>query len=73
MFAEACFHRSLTLAGDTATLHRNLADCLRQSARLAEARYHYTRALEIEPQLLHAVRALALISAENSITTRLVR
>lgn len=64
VLAEACFHRSLTLAGDTATLHRNLADCLRQSARLAEARYHYTRALEIEPQLLHAVRALALISAK---------
>ncbi|MFM0046840.1 tetratricopeptide repeat protein [Paraburkholderia sediminicola] len=38
--AEAFYYRALTLAGSTASLHRNLADCLKLSGRLAEARTH---------------------------------
>ena len=60
--AEAFYHRALNLTGGTASLHRNLADCLRASGRLAEAQQHYTMALEREPGLPHAVRALARIS-----------
>jgi tetratricopeptide (TPR) repeat protein len=62
--AEAFYHRALALAGSTASLHRNLADCLRSSGRLAEARLHYTKALEWDPGLHHAVRALARISTK---------
>jgi len=62
--AEAFYHRALGLAGSTATLHRNLADCLRLSSRFAEARLHYIKALELDPGLHHAVRALARISTE---------
>jgi tetratricopeptide (TPR) repeat protein len=62
--AEAFDHRGLHLTGGTASLHRNLADCLRLSGRIAEARQHYTRALDLDPSLHHAVRALARISTE---------
>ncbi|MFM0210169.1 tetratricopeptide repeat protein [Paraburkholderia sediminicola] len=62
--AEAFYHRALDLSGDTASLHRNLADCLKLSGRLAEARMHYEKALELDPGLQHAVRALARISTE---------
>ncbi|HYS65048.1 MAG TPA: tetratricopeptide repeat-containing glycosyltransferase family protein [Paraburkholderia sp.] len=62
--AEAFYHRALSLSGGTASLHRNLADCLKLSARLVEARAHYLKALEFEPSLHHAVRALARISTE---------
>ncbi|MFM0505654.1 tetratricopeptide repeat protein [Paraburkholderia caffeinilytica] len=62
--AEAFYHRALDLSGGTASLHRNLADCLKRSGRLAEARMHYEKALELDPGLTHAVRALARISTE---------
>ncbi|MFM0160647.1 tetratricopeptide repeat protein [Paraburkholderia sediminicola] len=62
--AEAFYHRALNLAGGTASLHRNLADCLKLSDRLAEAREHYAAALRLDPALHHAVRALARISTE---------
>lgn len=62
--AEAFYHRAISVGGGTASLHRNLGDCLKLSMRLAEARGHYLRALELEPSLHHAVRALARISTE---------
>ncbi|MGA7776579.1 MAG: tetratricopeptide repeat-containing glycosyltransferase family protein [Paraburkholderia sp.] len=62
--AEAFYCRAIDIAGSTATLHRNLADCLRLSGRLVEAMVQYKRAVEIEPELHHAVRALAAISSE---------
>jgi tetratricopeptide (TPR) repeat protein len=62
--AEAFYHRALGLAGSTASLHRNLADCLRSSSRFSEARLHYSKALELDPDLHHAVRCLARISTE---------
>ena len=62
--AEAFYYRAIDLAGSTATLHRNLADCLRQSRRLQEAKMQYKRAVEIEPGLHHAIRAIAQISLE---------
>jgi tetratricopeptide (TPR) repeat protein len=66
--AEALYRQAINLAGSTATLHRNLADCLRQSRRLAEARAHYEKAIVIDPQLHHALRALARISKELGAT-----
>jgi tetratricopeptide (TPR) repeat protein len=62
--AEAFYLRALNLTGGTASLHRNLADCLRLSGRLAEAREHYAEALKLDPALRHAVCALARISLE---------
>jgi tetratricopeptide (TPR) repeat protein len=62
--AEAFYHRAIGLSGGTASLHRNLADCLKLSKRLVEAREHYIKALEFEPTLHHAVRALARVSME---------
>lgn len=62
--AEAFYHRALDLSGGTASQHRNLADCLKLSGRLAEAREHYAAALRLDPALHHAVRALARISTE---------
>ncbi|EIF32495.1 hypothetical protein BCh11DRAFT_00223 [Burkholderia sp. Ch1-1] len=62
--AEAFYHRAMSLGGGTASLHRNLGDCLKLSMRLAEACRHYLDALELEPALHHAVRALARISTE---------
>jgi tetratricopeptide (TPR) repeat protein len=62
--AEAFYHRAMDLAGGTASLHRNLGDCLKLAKRLVEARGHYLEALELEPALHHAVRALAQISTE---------
>jgi tetratricopeptide (TPR) repeat protein len=62
--AEAFYRRAITLAGSTATLHRNLADYLRLSRRLDEAMIHYAKALRIDPQLHHAAYALAEISTE---------
>ncbi|MFM0176224.1 tetratricopeptide repeat protein [Paraburkholderia sediminicola] len=64
MAAEAFYHRAMDLGGGTASLHRNLGDCLKLSKRLVEARGHYREALELEPTLHHAVRALAQISTE---------
>ncbi|MFM0224469.1 tetratricopeptide repeat protein [Paraburkholderia dipogonis] len=62
--AEAFYHRTMALSGGTASLHRNLGDCLKLAKRLVEARGHYLEALELEPTLHHAVRALAQISME---------
>jgi tetratricopeptide (TPR) repeat protein len=62
--AESFYRRAIDIEGSTATLHRNLADCLRQSGRLAEAKEHYKKALDIDPDLRHAMRALARISKE---------
>ncbi len=65
--AEAFYRHALYLTGDianTASLHRNLADCLRSTNRLNEAIAHYRKSLEIEPRLHHAVRALARINAQ---------
>ncbi|CAE6697292.1 tetratricopeptide repeat protein [Paraburkholderia haematera] len=62
--AEAFYLRALDLSGSTVTIHRNLADCLRLSQRLDEARSHYAKALEIEPGLHHAARSLAKISTQ---------
>lgn len=62
--AEGFYRRAINIAGSTATLHRNLADCLRQSGRLPEAKAHYGKALEMEPELHHAIRAIGRISAE---------
>lgn len=59
--AEAFYHRAIDLGGGTASLHRNLADCLKLSNRLAEAQEHYLHALELEPALRHALCALARI------------
>ncbi|MFM0670047.1 tetratricopeptide repeat protein [Paraburkholderia sediminicola] len=64
MAAEAFYHRAMDLGGGTASLYRNLGDCLKLSKRLVEARGHYLEALELEPTLHHAVRALAQISME---------
>ncbi|MFM0223830.1 hypothetical protein [Paraburkholderia dipogonis] len=64
MRSEAYYHRAMGLSGSTATLHRNLADCLRLGGRLAEAKVQYKEALSIEAKLLHAMRAIARISAE---------
>ncbi|CAB3721577.1 tetratricopeptide repeat protein [Paraburkholderia rhynchosiae] len=63
--AEAFYYRALSLSGGSASLHRNLADCLKLSARFIEARQHYLQALSSEPTLHHAVRALAEISTEQ--------
>ncbi|MFM0376280.1 tetratricopeptide repeat protein [Paraburkholderia strydomiana] len=63
--AEAFYHRALNLSGGSASVHRNLADCLKLSARLAEARQHYQSAIRFEPTLHHAVRALAQICTEQ--------
>ncbi|EIF32883.1 hypothetical protein BCh11DRAFT_00624 [Burkholderia sp. Ch1-1] len=62
--SEAFYRRALGLSGSTATLHRNLADCLRLSGRLADAKVQYKKALSIEPDLHHAIRAIARLSAE---------
>jgi tetratricopeptide (TPR) repeat protein len=62
--AEAYYHRAIGLAGNTASLHRNLADCLRLVGRLQEAKEHYSSAIELEPELHHAKRAIAKISDE---------
>jgi len=62
--ADAFYRRAIALAGSTASLHRNLADCLRLSDRFSEAIVHYKKSLEIEPDLHHAIRALARISAQ---------
>lgn len=62
--AEAFYRRAISIAGSTATLHRNLADCLRLSGRLLEAKIQYRKAVEIEPRLHHAIRAIARISTE---------
>jgi tetratricopeptide (TPR) repeat protein len=62
--AEACYQRAIDITGSTATLHRNLADCLRQLGRLPEAKPHYKIAIDLEPELHHAIRALARISKE---------
>jgi tetratricopeptide (TPR) repeat protein len=62
--AEAFYHRAIGLNGDTATLRRNLADCVSLSGRLVEAKNHYAKAVELEPQLHHAIRAMARISSK---------
>jgi tetratricopeptide (TPR) repeat protein len=62
--AEGFYHQAIDIAGSTATLHRNLADCLRQLGRLVEAKAHYEKAIDLEPGLHHAIRALARISKE---------
>ncbi|WP_322047025.1 tetratricopeptide repeat protein [Paraburkholderia sp. J67] len=64
VIAEAAYHRALTLAGATPTLHRNLADVLKLAGRCDEAREHYTKALALDPNLHHAARRLADLSLE---------
>ncbi|WP_027799819.1 tetratricopeptide repeat protein [Paraburkholderia dilworthii] len=64
--AEAFYYRALNLSGGSACLHRNLADCLKLSGRLTEARQHYLNALSFEPTLHHAVRALAQICTDEA-------
>lgn len=63
--AEAFYQRALSLSGGTASQHRNLADSLRLSAHVDEARTHYRLALDFDPSLRHALRALARISTEQ--------
>lgn len=62
--AEAFYRRAIDIAGGTATLHRNLADCLLQSRQLRESKIEYKKAVQIEPRLHHAIRAIARISGE---------
>jgi tetratricopeptide (TPR) repeat protein len=62
--AEAFYHRAIEIRGSTATLHRKQADCLRQLGRLVEAKIHYEKAVDLEPELHHAIRSLARISQE---------
>ncbi|WCM22136.1 tetratricopeptide repeat protein [Paraburkholderia bryophila] len=62
--AEACYQRALSLSGSTASLHRNLADCLQQRGRLAAAKAQYKLAIELEPDLHQAFRCLARISTQ---------
>ncbi len=62
--AEAYYRQALNVAGSTTSLHRNLADCLRQLGRLTEAKVHYVQAIAIQPDLHHAIRAVARISTE---------
>jgi tetratricopeptide (TPR) repeat protein len=62
--AEGYYRRALNVAGSTTSLHRNLADCLRQLGRLAEAKEHYEQGISIQPDLHHAIRAVARISTE---------
>jgi tetratricopeptide (TPR) repeat protein len=64
VLAEAAYHRALMLAGDTSTLHRNLADVLTLAGRREEAREHYDKALALDPALHHAARRLADFSLE---------
>lgn len=64
VLAEAAYHRALTLAGETSTLHRNLADVLKLAGRPGEARQHYEKALALDPSLHHAARRLADLSLE---------
>ncbi|MFP3566793.1 tetratricopeptide repeat protein [Paraburkholderia sp. SIMBA_030] len=66
--AEAYYRRALNVAGSTASLHRNLADSLWQLGRLAEAKEHYAQAIAIQPDLHHAICAVARISTELSET-----
>ncbi|WP_035467547.1 tetratricopeptide repeat protein [Burkholderia sp. WSM2232] len=62
--SELFYRRALSLIGSTATLHRNLADCLRLRGRLEEAKAEYIKAITREPELHHAVRAVAQISTD---------
>lgn len=62
--AESLYRQAITLMGGTASLHRNLGDCLRRAGRLHEAIAHYEDALQIDPDLHHANRALAMINTE---------
>jgi tetratricopeptide (TPR) repeat protein len=62
--AEVSYRRAISLTGGTASLHRNLADCLRVSGRLNEAMVHYDKSVQIDSRGHHAVRALARICTE---------
>ncbi|RFU48903.1 tetratricopeptide repeat-containing glycosyltransferase family protein [Paraburkholderia sp. DHOC27] len=62
--AHTCYLHALGITGSTASLHRNLADSLRLAGKLEAALFHYSRALDIEPGLHHALRAAAQISGE---------
>jgi Tfp pilus assembly protein PilF len=62
--AEVSYRRAISLTGGTASLHRNLADCLRLSGRLDEATTHYEKSIQIDSRGHHAVRALARICTE---------
>lgn len=71
--AEAAYHRALMLAGDTPTLHRNLADVLTLAQRRGEARQHYEKALALDPALHHAARRLADFCREAGLDSDAVR
>ncbi|MFL9999144.1 tetratricopeptide repeat protein [Paraburkholderia sediminicola] len=60
--AETHYCRALGLSGGSATLHRNLADCLRLSGKVSAAVTHYEKSIEIEPGLHHSIRTLAKMS-----------
>ncbi|MEW9583223.1 tetratricopeptide repeat protein [Paraburkholderia sp. DGU8] len=62
--AESCYLHAIGLAGYSASLHRNLADCLRRSGRPGEAIVHYEKSLHMEPESAHVSRALARINTE---------
>jgi tetratricopeptide (TPR) repeat protein len=62
--AERLYRNALALTPSTASLHRNLADCLRLCGKLHEALLHYKLCIEIEPALHHAIRAMAQIHAQ---------
>jgi tetratricopeptide (TPR) repeat protein len=63
--AESLYRRALGLGGDTASLHRNMADVLKLMSRFDEARMHYLTALGLDPALHHAARQLAVICAKE--------
>ncbi|MGF6770466.1 tetratricopeptide (TPR) repeat protein [Paraburkholderia sp. GAS199] len=65
--AEALYRRAFTLAGGSASLHRNMADCLRLAGRFDEARAHYRHALDFDPGLHHALRALARLCTQQGL------
>ena len=62
--AESLYCQAMTLTGGTASLHRNLGDCLWQLGRLRDAIAQYEKSLLLDPELHHANRALAMINAE---------
>ncbi|MFM0502807.1 tetratricopeptide repeat protein [Paraburkholderia caffeinilytica] len=62
--AETFYRHAISLSGNTASLHRNLADSLRLAGHLSEAITHYEKSIEIEPELHHAVRMLARINTQ---------
>lgn len=61
---EALYRAQIDADDQNASHRQRLADCLRLLDRHDEAMYHYARAVQMEPGLLHAWRALAQISTD---------